>query len=60
MSKLMSEEAFEIFKMKPHLYSKMLNDLRTTSVKFKDTQQLREQLSKTLSNYIVPDHKQEN
>ena len=53
----MSEEAFEAFKMKPHLYSKMLNDLRLTAVKFKDTQQLREQLSKTLSNYVVPDHK---
>lgn len=57
MSKLMTDEAFEVFRMKPHLYSQMLNDLRLTSVKFKDTQQLREQLSKTLSNYIVPDHK---
>ena len=38
--------------MKHHLLAKFINDLRDTSIKFKDTQQLRERLRITVSNYM--------
>ncbi|WNO47623.1 hypothetical protein [Escherichia phage ES] len=46
--------------MKPHEYSALVNGLLEVSIKFKDTQQLREQLSRELSRHgIRPSHKME-
>lgn len=41
--------------VKPHIYAQLLNELRDTALLFKDSQQLRAQLSSTLRKYIVPD-----
>ncbi|QVQ56898.1 hypothetical protein [Proteus phage VTCCBPA139] len=42
--------------MKPHIYSKLLNELTQTAMVYKDTQQLRAQLGSTLSKYIEIEH----
>lgn len=42
--------------MKPHIYSQLLNELAQTARVYKDTQQLRAQLGKVLSNYVEVDH----
>lgn len=45
-------------KIPPHAFSKLVNELRDVSVKYKDSQQLREQVVSVLtSNEIVPNHK---
>ena len=44
--------------MKPHEYSALVNGLLEVSIKFKDTQQLRERLSRELSRHgIRPSNK---
>lgn len=40
----------------PHLYSELLNSLYDTALEYKDTQQLRAKLSKTLSKFVAPNH----
>lgn len=46
----------ETLKLKPHIFAELAGELRDTAVKYKDTQQLRAQLIKTLNKYIKPDH----
>ena len=38
-----------------HAYRELVNALRDTAVKYAYTQQLREQLSHTLSDYVIPE-----
>lgn len=39
----------------PHKYAKLVNDLLDTVIIYQGTQQLRAQISKTLSNYVQPE-----
>lgn len=44
-------------KIPPHIFSKLINDLRDVSVKYKDTQQIRAHISNALvGNGILPNH----
>lgn len=42
--------------LKPHVYRELVNQLRDTAVKYSGCQQLREQISETLSTFIIPAH----
>lgn len=43
-------------KLPPHAYRELVNSLRDTAVKYSGTDQLRERLNTTLSQFIEPDH----
>lgn len=38
--------------LKPHLFAELANELRSTAVKYKDTQQLRAQIVAVLDKYV--------
>lgn len=40
----------------PHLYSELVNKLRDIAIEFHGTDQLRDVISRQLSEYIKPDH----
>jgi hypothetical protein len=48
------EPVSQRYTLPPHIYRELVNQLRDTAVKYKGCQQLREQISETLSMVITP------
>ena len=44
----------QLYSLPPHVYRELVNSLRDTAVKYAGFQQLREQISETLSSFLVP------
>lgn len=44
----------QLYTLPPHVYRELVNSLRDTALKYAGCQQLREQISKTLSDVLVP------
>ncbi|WP_333892570.1 DUF551 domain-containing protein [Atlantibacter subterraneus] len=44
------------YTLPPHVYRELVNSLRDTAVKYRDSQQLRAKISRTLSTAIAPAH----
>lgn len=44
----------QLYTLPPHVYRELVNSLRDTAVKYAGCQQLREQISQTLSGVLVP------
>lgn len=50
------QREMETARIRPDLFNKMVAGIMGVVVEFGETQQLREQLVKVLSPYVVPDH----
>lgn len=44
----------QLYTLPPHVYRELVNSLRDTAVKYAGCQQLREQISETLSSVLIP------
>ncbi|CAI2406702.1 hypothetical protein [Serratia liquefaciens] len=53
---MLAQPVSQGYKLPPHTYSELVNSLRDTAVKYSGTDQLRERLNTTLSQFIEPDH----
>lgn len=51
---MQAEPVNQRYTLPPHIYRELVNQLRDTAVKYQGCQQLREQLSETLSTVITP------
>lgn len=51
---MQAEPVSQRYTLPPHIYRELINQLRDTAVKYQGCQQLREQLSETLSTVITP------
>lgn len=52
----LSDPKQESINLKPHIYRELVNQLRDTAIKYFGTQQLREQISRTLQLALTPAH----
>lgn len=55
-AELLAQPVSQGYKLPPHAYRELVNSLRDTAVKYSGTDQLRERLNTTLSQFIEPDH----
>ena len=49
-----TEQVSQPYALQPHVYRELVNSLRDTAVKYRDSQQLRAQISNTLRSAIAP------
>ncbi len=50
MERILAQPVSSGYKLPPHVYRELVNSLRDTAEKYQGTQQLREQLSRTLTD----------
>lgn len=53
---VIAEPVSQPYTLPPHVYRELVNSLRDTAVKYRDSQQLRAKISRTLSTAIAPAH----